>query len=203
MLIQDVKDKALKPSFGPNDMLRNDQGNDETANLEITGAKNLGIYDGEGTHELIQTTEAEEDYPQLLRRYLHRQRPVFPRLRLEEYYYPDLMNSTPRDGDQVIMRQFSEDQKCLRLQDDRKYLQLLAKKKNLESDEWTPKATIWQRVLKRFFKHSRAKKLADVEIKLCAIEQLSYVDENSPVLIVDQLWLWIIDEGIFAISWQF
>jgi hypothetical protein len=45
-------------------------------------------------------------------------------------------------------------------------------------------------------KHSRAKKLAEVQSNLDTIEQLPYLDDNSPVLIVDQLWLWIIDKGM-------
>jgi hypothetical protein len=200
-LIQDVKDEALKTTSSPKDKLRSDhQSNNETSNLEATDSKSQSLQDEKGTHELNQGSQAGEDYPQLLRTYLHRRRPVFLRQRLDQYYYPDLMNSTPREGDQVVMRQFSEDKKRLRLQADQKYIQLLEMKKELEDDEWKPETTTWQRVVKRFLKHSRAKKLAEVQSNLDRIEQLSYLDENSPVLLIDQLWMWIIDEGMLRNS---
>ena len=109
------------------------------------------------------------------------------------------MNSTPREGDQVVMKQFSEDKKRLRLQADPKYMLLSDMKKELENDREKQETTTWQRVVKRFLKHRRLKKLNEVESKLDAIEQLPYLDENSPVLIIDQLWLWIIDERMLRI----
>jgi hypothetical protein len=134
--LQDVKDEALKTSLGPKHKLRSEhRGNDETSNFQDTDPESQSIRDEEGTHELNQGAQVGEDYPQLLRTYLYRRRPGFLRQRLDQYYYQDLMNSTPRDGDQVVMRQFSEDKKRLRLQADRKYIQLSELKKELEDDE--------------------------------------------------------------------
>jgi len=199
-LIQNVKDEALKTSLGPKDKLRSEhQGNDDASNFQDTDLESQSIRDEEDVHELIQGTQAGEDYPQLLRTYLYRRRPVFLRQRLDQYYYPDLMNSTPREGDQVVMKQFSEDKKRLRLQADPKYMLLSDMKKELENDREKQETTTWQRVVKRFLKHRRLKKLNEVESKLDAIEQLPYLDENSPVLIIDQLWLWIIDERMLRI----
>lgn len=62
----------------------------------------------------------------------------------------------------------------------------------------TPKATTWQWLLAKVRAPGQRRRLKDVEGKLHQIDQRNYYDDNSPVLMVDQLWLWVIDEGI---SW--
>ena len=38
--------------------------------------------------------------------------------------------------------------------------------------------------------------MKDVEGKLEKVHQQNYYDDNSPVLMIDQLWLWVIDESL-------
>jgi len=135
--------------------------------------------------------EAEEDYEELLRRYLFKRRPVHLRRTLDQYYYSHLADTHFRDGDQVVMRQLNESTKRLKLDDDPKYKKLLEIKKREEAIE---RASFLPRILKKI-STSRPKKLKEVSSQILAIEQKPYRDGNSPVLMVDQLWLWIIDES--------
>jgi hypothetical protein len=202
-----------------------------------------------GTKDLtLETPENEEDYRELLRRYLYKRRPVHLRRTLDQYYYSYLADTNDRDGDQVVMRQFNEEKKSLNLEADIKYQQLLAMKKGLEefekqpipkpetmddhlSDEGDdtestselitsrrmsespshvaethqvgaenaaqppPKLSTWEHAVNKVIAPWKRKELKDVDGKLHKIDQVLYYDDNSPVLMIDQLWLWIIDNG--------
>lgn len=196
----------------------------------------------------LETPENEEDYRELLRRYLYKRRPVHLRRTLDQYYYSYLADTNDRDGDQVVMRQFNEEKKSLNLEADAKYQQLLETKKGLKnfekepipkpdtmyeqlSDEQDntestseltpsrrasegsiritqkdpvgteialqppPKVSVWEYFLNKVIASRKRKELKEVDNKLHKIDQVLYYDDNSPVLMIDQLWLWIIDKG--------
>ncbi|KAH6667730.1 ankyrin repeat-containing domain protein [Halenospora varia] len=163
---------------------------------------------------ILDSPDSEEDYFELLRRYLYKRRPVHLRRTLDQYYYSHLADTNDRDLDQVVMRQFNEDKKDLKLGADLKYEKLQRRKRKLEEDdkhpdlqpttysevetgvtssEATAKATLWQRLVKKLGARRRKEESKDVDRKLQIVDHMIYYDENSPVLMIDQLWLWIID----------
>lgn len=144
----------------------------------------------------LDTPEAEEDYYELLRRYLFKRRPVHLRRTLDQYYYSHLADTNFRDGDQVVMRQFNENTKKLKLKDDPKYKRLQDIRKR---EEEIAEASFWSRTVKRV-STTRPMKLKEVTSQLLEIEQAPYRDANSPVLMVDQLWLWVLDESSLCIN---
>jgi hypothetical protein len=225
-MIVDVKNESLKTSPTPNDKLplwpSEKKSKDTAPNFQITDPTGQVVPEdskvSEVDHESLDNPDAEEDYFELLRRYLYKRRPVHLRRTLDQYYYSYLADTNDRDGDQVVMRQFNEDKKTLRLEGDRKYKGLLEAKKELVDDARdsnpepesvdqqlrepnggsarTPETPTWRRwVVKKFKAPSQRRKLRDVEGKLHKVDQRKYYDNNSPVLMVDQLWLWVIDEG--------
>lgn len=225
-MIMEVKDESLKTSPTPNDKLplwpSETRTKDVVLNLKITDSAGQVIPEEPKTsdvdHESLDNPDAEEDYFELLRRYLYKRRPIHLRRTLDQYYYSYLADTNDRDNDQIVMRQYNEDRKALKLEGDRKYKGLLKAKEKLtddtrdanpmaesideqltESDELsvgTSKPTTWQWVVKKLQAPSQRKKLKDVEGKLQKVYRQKYYDDNSPVLMVDQLWLWVIDEGI-------
>jgi hypothetical protein len=213
----EVKYEALKTSSALNHKPpvwpSEKQATNTTTNLQIINPTVQITLDEGNSPELDHVDpvnpEAEEDYLELLRRYLYKRRPVYLRQRLDQYYHPHLANIEGRDADQVVMRQFNEDRKGLKLAADRKYKQLLEERKELEGatqqvpemgyfSKPIPTSTSWQRVVKKLVEHNSRKKLRDVEDKLREIEQQQYYDDNSPILMVDQLWLWVIDESLLG-----
>ncbi|KAE9378683.1 hypothetical protein N431DRAFT_325760 [Stipitochalara longipes BDJ] len=143
----------------------------------------------------LETPENEEDYRELLRRYLYKRRPVHLRRTLDQYYYSYLADTNDRDGDQVVMRQFNEEKKSLNLEADSKYQQLLEEKKmDTETSTSPPKPTTWEQLANKVIAPWKRKELKEVDSKLHKIDQVLYYDDNSPVLMIDQLWLWIIDK---------
>lgn len=114
---------------------------------------------------------------------------------LDQYYYSHLADTNFRDGDQVVMRQFNENTKKLKLKDDPKYKRL---QEIREREEEIANASFWSRTVKKA-STTRPMKLKEVTSQLLEIEQAPYRDANSPVLMVDQLWLWLIDESSLCI----
>lgn len=225
-MIEEVENESLKTNPTPNDKLplwpseRRDTGT--TPGLQITDPTGQTTHEEvklpELDHVALDNPEAEEDYFELLRRYLFKRRPMHLRRTLDQYYYSYLTDTNDRDSDQVVMRQYNEDKKNLELAASEKYKTLIDKKGELErevkktnveadlaneqileegdSSESRPKSTIWQRIIKKLLEYSRRKELKDVEAKLHKVDQRPYYDENSPVLMIDQLWLWVIDESL-------
>lgn len=228
-MIERVKDEILKTNPTPSDKLplwRSEKGaNAHAPGLQITDATGQIVPEEPRTSNLdninLDNPEAEEDYFEMLRRYLFKRRPVHLRRTLDQYYYSYLADTNDRDGDQVVMRQFNEDRKRLKLKADGRYKELLETKVTLQAEVKepdlvaelvneelfeiqqrtapTPKATLWHRVLRKFHAPKQKKKLKDVENKILKIDQKMYYDDNSPVLMIDQLWLWVIDYGSLLI----
>lgn len=224
-MIEEVKSESLKTKPTPNDKHplwpseRRDTGT--TTELQITDPTGQTTHEEvklqELDHVALDNPEAEEDYFELLRRYLYKRRPVDLRRTLDQYYYSHLADTNDRDRDQVVMREYNENKKNLELAASEKYKSLIEKKGELERDvkanveadlaneqmleegdssESRPKSTVWQRIIKRLLEHSRRKELEDVEAKLHELDQIPYYYDNSPVLMIDQLWLWVIDERL-------
>jgi hypothetical protein len=236
-MIAEVKDEAMKTTRtqkSKTPLWPNEEGGNENK----TGTKDL----------TLETPENEEDYHELLRRYLYKRRPVHLRRTLDQYYYSYLADTNDRDADQVVMRQFNEDKKSLNLEADTKYQRLWEEKKGLQGFEkqsipkpetmddqlpdeqddtqsaseltasrpmsenssrvaerdqvgienaaqLPPKVTAWEHMVNKVTAPWKRKELKEVDNKLHKIDQVLYYDDNSPVLIIDQLWLWIIDKG--------
>jgi hypothetical protein len=248
-MIAEVKEEAMKTTrtqksktpLWPDEKA----GNEPVSEPHVSDAKQAkGTKNPEIKDLTLESPENEEDYYELLRRYLYKRRPVHLRRTLDQYYYSYLADTNDRDGDQVVMRQFNEERKNLKLKADTKYQQLLRMKKGLsnfekklilkpdtvyeqlpdEEDntesppELTPsedflmikdrdpvgpetalqplqKVSVWEHFVKKVIAPKKRKELKEVDIKLHNIDQVLYHDDNSPVLMIDQLWLWIVDKG--------
>ncbi|KAE9382220.1 hypothetical protein N431DRAFT_394088 [Stipitochalara longipes BDJ] len=138
----------------------------------------------------IETQDVKENYRELLRRYLFKRRPLHLRRTLDQYYYSHLADTNFRDSDQVVMRQLNEQKKDLKLQSNPDYQEL----KKIEGQEQKiAESSLFSRIVQKAWR-SRPMRLEEVKNQLFKIEQTLYRDNNSPVLMVDQLWLWVVDE---------
>lgn len=202
-MIDKVKEESQKTSGAPRNKMWPSESNRHHGRQSSPSAVHHGPPDSRRSigadlgEVVLETPEAEEDYEELLRRYLFKRRPVHLRRTLDQYYYSHLADTTFRDSDQVVMRQINENTKRLKLEADPKYKRLLEVKKKEEAIERT---SLLPRLLKKV-STSRPRKLKEVTSQILAIEQMPYRDGNSPVLMVDQLWLWVIDEsGLYFIE---
>ncbi|RDW56403.1 hypothetical protein BP6252_14169 [Coleophoma cylindrospora] len=247
-MITEVKDETMKtPRHQKNKTpLWPDEKGNETV-VTKTSADEAGYLDGmrEKVSKDVasEISESEEDYHELLRKYLFKRRPVHLRRTLDQYYYSHLADTNVRDSDQIVMRRFNEDKKKLKLNADTKYADLLRQKADLKGFEKHPISTleyerlsdaeystgststnfvpnpegdtsadvkpianvlpevkIWERIVNKLLATQKRKELKDVYGKLHKIDQALYYDDNSPILMIDQLWLWIIDEETIVTS---
>jgi hypothetical protein len=94
------------------------------------------------------------------------------------------------------MRQLNEYKKELKLKGNREYKRLkLIQKQEQEIEE----SSFFSRIFQKAWR-SRPMKLEEVNSRLFEIEQTLYRDRNSPILMVDQLWLWVVDESLLHIT---
>jgi hypothetical protein len=252
-MISEVKEEAIKTSRtqkSKTPLWPDEKGGSETTLLAATNdaGNEVQTKKRQTKDPTLETPENEEDYRELLRRYLYKRRPVHLRRTLDQYYYSYLADTNDRDGDQVVMRQFNEEKKSLNLEADSKYQQLLEEKKSLKEFEKRPvpkpetmnegphsqgetnttsesaslrrlsesstqveevdsgdaaspgsppKLSTWEHLVNKVIAPWKRKELKEVNSKLHKIDQVLYYDDNSPVLMIDQLWLWIIDKGKF------
>jgi hypothetical protein len=252
-MIAEVKDEAMKTTRtqkSKTPLWPDEKGGNESVRAPTpSDAGFVTSTDKTGTKDpTLETPENEEDYRELLRRYLYKRRPVHLRRTLDQYYYSYLADTNDRDGDQVVMRQFNKDKKSLNLEADTKYQRLWEEKKELQEFEkqsipkpetmnnqlpdeqddtqpaseltasrrmsenssrvaernqvgtenaaqLPPKVTAWEHIVNKVIAPWKRKELKEVDSKLHKIDQVLYYDGNSPVLMIDQLWLWIIDKG--------
>ena len=127
----------------------------------------------------------------LLTKYVFKRWPLHLRRTLDQYYYSYLADTKARDGDQVVMRIWNRDLQR-ESEDAAKYLQSLTKsargaiqsKKNQENGT--------KQV-------NKADKTQESEVGKVHEDPPPLKDENSPIVMVDQLWLWVIRKGKTAI----
>jgi len=96
------------------------------------------------------------------------------------------------------MQQLNENKKRLKLEADPRFQELMSIKARAEE---ISNATLWTRTFAKVSKrtsNSGMKELEEVEDKLLKLRQAPYRDANSPVLMVDQLWLWVIDDSLLC-----
>lgn len=118
--------------------------------------------------------KADNSDDELLKKYLFKRWPLHLRRTLDQYYYSYLADTESRDGDQVVMRSRNNRLKC--------------------KAEFTAE----------FIKSEEGK--TAVKKGLTASHKASFIvartkkdfvdrDDNSPIVMVDQLWLWVVKEG--------
>jgi hypothetical protein len=153
----------------------------------------------------IETQDAKDIYQELLKRYLFKRRPVHLRRTLDQYYYSYLADTNFRDSDQVVMRQLNEERKKLKLESNPNYQEL---KKIKDSEQSIADSSFFSRILQKIRRSlpttleevKSRPTLEEVKSQLVKIEQTTYWDKNSPILMVDQLWLWVLDESLSHIT---
>jgi hypothetical protein len=181
---------ARENNFWPSEKIR--IGPDPTIHV----AKHPQMTTSDAGEVTIETQDAGENYLELLRRYLFKRRPVHLRRTLDQYYYSHLADTNFRDGDQVVMRQLNEYKKELKLKGNRDYEKLKVIQKQEQGIE---QSSFFSRIFQKAWR-SRPMKLEEVNSRLFEIEQTLCRDRNSPILMIDQLWLWVVDESLLHIT---
>lgn len=115
----------------------------------------------------------------LLETYLYKRWPVHMRRTLDQYYYSYLADTKTRDGDQVAMRARERD-----LQEEAEFS---ARYVTIETEN---KAKNKKKTSKPIFEKKGKKAMYEMKIPK------PKHDENSPVVMIDQLWLWIVSPGL-------
>ena len=105
----------------------------------------------------------------LIWQYLNSNRPIHCRRTLDQYGYPSLRNTAVRDADQVLYKQT---------------------RGQVQTQEATVRGSSMQHI-SAILHASRATGSRPSKVK-------TVVDSTAKVLMVDQLWLWILDDGKFS-----
>lgn len=122
----------------------------------------------------------------LLTKYVFKRWPLHLRRTLDQYYYSYLADTKARDGDQVVMRIWNKGLQR-ESEDAAKYLQSLAK-----SAEGTMQSNKSQGDDKK--QVNKTGKTQESKVGKVH-EEPPLKDENCPIVMVDQLWLWVIRKG--------
>lgn len=145
----------------------------------------------DGQPGAINTKSTDYD-GELLKTYLYKRWPVHMRRTLDQYYYSYLADTKTRDGDQVAMRardrklreeaQFSAQYVTTDIEKEGTQKD---KKKSTKKDEKEPT----QKDKKKSESKSEGKRTNDPPPPK---DRSPKPDGNSPVVMVDQLWLWVV-----------
>jgi hypothetical protein len=128
-----------------------------------------------------------DDDNDLLRKYLFKRWPIHLRRTLDQYYYSYLADTKSRDDDQVVMRARNEEMHNIDAALHSQYYinpqESVPDKKRRENDA----------------KHLTSTKGRGKDENIVPEGQNNELpkDGNSPLVMVDQLWLWVLDTGIF------
>lgn len=123
---------------------------------------------------------------ELLRKYLFKRWPIHLRRTLDQYYYSYLADTKTRDGDQVITR--VRDRELERdTESAQDYLKEMEKYE--EGEPKSRKSSKGRKKLQGHKKRRNASSPGDTN------NDESRRDPNSPVVMVDQLWLWVVSKG--------
>lgn len=140
-----------------------------------------------GNHDSFAQHEA------LLETYLYKDPPLHIRRTLDQYFYSWLDNTSRRDRDQVLSRYYSEGMKSKALafasgyQIAKRRIKVIRRGTNSRNYMGIPRKApplAQLRVLKL------------LEDCVAAFEECRYQHPHSPVLIIDQLWVWVIEGKI-------
>jgi hypothetical protein len=118
----------------------------------------------------VKANDTDDD---LLKKYLFKRWPLHLRRTLDQYYYSYLADTETRDGDQVVMRSRNHRLKCK--------ADFTAEFIDKEEGDIAGK------------KRKVTSRVADTK------KDVVPRDDNSPVVMVDQLWLWVVKKGESAL----
>lgn len=157
-----------------------------------TRARPLDPAEAKDSTQVITVNEKpQDDDDELLRKYLFKRWPIHLRRTLDQYYYSYLADTRTRDGDQVVMRVRNEELYKNELAINSRYYRYqkesVTGKKQKEStrNNWKAAGN----------KNNTDKEVVPETTKDKEIPKY----KNSPIVMVDQLWLWVLDHGIFRL----
>jgi hypothetical protein len=140
--------------------------------------------------ESKKNTAVKNDDDEMMRRYLYKRWPIHLRRTLDQYYFSFLADTKNRDGDQVVTRARNIE------------LNLMKKEATVDfddipSDGSHTSADNCPSWLASFFGrlHNKSQKTDNPEAPSTNRQIMQEKDPNSPVVMIDQLWLWVLDEG--------
>jgi len=165
---QDISKKKIRRS-------NTGQANDKNSGPNSTDIKKPSPSPS-SDHGVLGTRDAKMAYyeEELLKTYLYKRWPVHMRRTLAQYYYSYLADTKTRDVDQVVIRA-----RARKLQEEAKF-------------EKDIKKTGGKNGLGQSKNAENIKGKNDLpETK----DEGSEIDENSPVVMIDQLWLWVVSPG--------
>ncbi len=176
--------------------------NDSMQNLILRGGKSWRTYEAEPKQltrsTVLDFTEQKEpvtpdtndktpdEDDELLENYLFKRWPIHLRRTLDQYYYSYLADTGLRDGDQVVTK----------VRNRELYLNELAIRNRGHNhiqgpqivEKQATKSNNYRERLRRFSKSREA----PLEVSK---HETPPKDKNSPLVIIDQLWLWVLDRG--------
>jgi ankyrin repeat protein len=123
----------------------------------------------------------------LLEKYLFKRWPIHLRRTLDQYYYSYLADTRARDGDQVVMRVRNEELYRNELAINGRY------HVHTHGPETVEKQTKNGNYLRKII-HKRFNTNKEVPPEGLRAKKPPK-DKNSPIVMVDQLWLWVLDRG--------
>jgi hypothetical protein len=138
---------------------------------------------------LAKNVKVQDDDDELLRRYLFKRWPLHLRRTLDQYYYSYLADTRTRDGDQVVMRVRNEELQKNELAVTGMY-HWDETQPDGEKSHGSNTRNRWKTMWNRQGKRTQAFQEGRDEKSLPR-------DKNSPIVMVDQLWLWTVDTGSF------
>ena len=182
-LLQEIKDDSMK-------------------NLILRGGKSWRTYDpnpkplprskpidsAQPTEIMTTNEKIQDNDDELLKKYLFKRWPIHLRRTLDQYYYSYLADTRARDGDQVVTKVRNEEL----------YLNELAIKGRYHTH--THGSQTCEKQNKKTNNHLKTHKKFSISREVPAEilkDRKPPKDKNSPLVIVDQLWLWVLDRGQF------
>jgi len=152
-------------------------------------SKHLDSAESKKEPEIMTTNDkTKDDDDELLKKYLFKRWPIHLRRTLDQYYYSYLADTRARDDDQIVMKVRNEELYLNELVIREKYHahthghQTGGKQNKMSNDH--------QKTHKR---HIISKETSPET----STDKTPPKDKNSPLVIVDQLWLWVLNRGLF------
>lgn len=185
-LLQEIKDDSLK-----NLILRGGKSwrTYEANPKPLSRSTQLASSKPKKEPEIMTTNdEIPDDDDELLKKYLFKRWPVHLRRTLDQYYYSYLADTRARDGDQVVTKVRNEEL----------YLNELAiQGRHHTHTQGSQKGEKQNKKTNNYRKaHKKSSISKEVPMEILKAKKPPK-DKNSPLVMIDQLWLWVLDAGRF------
>jgi hypothetical protein len=185
-ILDDIKEDSLKSGI-----IRSSKTWRTNPGAEFHLRKKVVSIKRAATDDSMKDTNSQipDDDNLLLKLYLFKRWPIHLRRTLDQYYYSYLADTRMRDGDQVVTRARNQD--LHRTLAATRLFPGFQEKSQIATSSKQQSGTEMDTSAKKRVSKKEASKAVDEAMEL-------EKDEDSPVVMIDQLWLWILDEREFS-----